>query len=254
MQNFRPGSFWVLQFEQVITTTRRIRREGPDPMLSSAPVLEYVGLRFALIVVGYLAGSIPVGVLVARASGGPDPRTIGSGRTGGTNALRALGRKWAAVVVTGDLAKGALPVLLTRLVTGGDSTAEVLVAAACVAGSVRSVFLRFSGGRGVGTGVGTMLVIQPLAVVLAAPVFFLVILATRYVSLGSLLGSAAMFPAMLLIWAVASGWVAPAYLVWAAVGPVLIWLAHADNIDRLLHGKERKFDLGLLGGRRQGGA
>ena len=207
-----------------------------------------------LIVLGYLAGSIPVGVLVARVSGGPDPRTVGSGRTGGTNALRALGRRWAALVVAGDLAKGALPVLLTRLVTNGDSIAEVLVAAACVAGSVRSVFLRFAGGRGVGTGVGTMLVIQPLAVILAAPVFFLVILATRYVSLGSLLGSAAMFPATLLIWAVASGWVPPAYLIWAAVGPVLIWLAHADNIDRLIHGTERKFDLNLLGGRRQGGA
>jgi glycerol-3-phosphate acyltransferase PlsY len=76
-------------------------------------------LRGFLVVLGYLAGSIPVGVLVARASGGPDPRTIGSGRTGGTNALRALGRKWAAVVVAGDLAKGALPVLLTRLLTGG---------------------------------------------------------------------------------------------------------------------------------------
>jgi glycerol-3-phosphate acyltransferase PlsY len=218
--------------------------------------MEALLLRALLVFVAYIAGSIPVGVLVARASGGPDPRTIGSGRTGGTNALRALGRKWAAVVVAGDLAKGALPVLLTRWLTGGDSIAEVLVAAAAVGGSVRSVFLSFAGGRGVGTGVGTMLVIQPLAVILAAPVFFLVILATRYVSLGSLLGSAAMFPAMLLIWAVASGWVAPAYLIWAAVGPVLIWLAHADNIDRLIHGKERKFDLDLLGGggRRQGGA
>jgi glycerol-3-phosphate acyltransferase PlsY len=212
-------------------------------------------LRGLLVVLAYLAGSIPVGVIVARASGGPDPRTVGSGRTGGTNALRALGRKWAALVVAGDLAKGAVPVLVARIVTGGDSLAEVLVAAAAVAGSVRSIFLNFSGGRGVGTGVGTMLVIQPLAVVLAAPVFFLAILATRYVSLGSLLGSAAMFPATLLIWAVASGWVQPAYLVWAAVGPVLIWLAHADNIDRLLHGTERKFDLGLItGGRRQGGA
>jgi glycerol-3-phosphate acyltransferase PlsY len=211
-------------------------------------------LRGLLVFLGYIAGSIPVGVLVAKASGGPDPRTIGSGRTGGTNALRAMGRKWAAVVVAGDLAKGAVPVLLTRLLTNGDSTAEVLVAAAAVGGSVRSIFMRFAGGRGVGTGVGTMLVIQPLAVILAAPVFILVIIATRYVSLGSLLGSAAMFPAMLLIWAVASGWVAPAYLVWAAVGPVLIWLAHADNIDRLIHGTERKFDLGLLGGRRQGGA
>ncbi len=217
--------------------------------------MEELLLRGLLVFLAYVAGSIPVGVLVARASGGPDPRTVGSGRTGGTNALRALGRKWAALVVAGDLAKGAVPVLVARWVTGGDSIIEVLVAAAAVAGSVRSVFLNFAGGRGVGTGVGTMLVIQPLAVILAAPVFFLVILATRYVSLGSLLGSAAMFPAMLLIWAVASGWVPPAYLIWAAVGPVLIWLAHADNIDRLLHGKERKFDLGLItdGTRRQGG-
>jgi acyl phosphate:glycerol-3-phosphate acyltransferase len=212
-------------------------------------------LRGLLVVLAYLAGSIPVGVIVARVSGGPDPRTIGSGRTGGTNALRALGRKWAALVVAGDLAKGAVPVLIARFATGSDSLAEVLVAAAAVAGSVRSVFLNFSGGRGVGTGVGTMLVIQPLAVVLAAPVFILAILATRYVSLGSLLGSAAMFPAMLLIWAVASGWVPPAYLLWAAVGPVLIWLAHADNIERLLHGTERKFDLGLITrGSRRGGA
>ncbi|HEX8025537.1 MAG TPA: glycerol-3-phosphate 1-O-acyltransferase PlsY [Candidatus Limnocylindrales bacterium] len=211
-------------------------------------------LRIALVVIGYLSGSIPFGVLVARASGGPDPRSIGSGRTGGTNALRALGRKWAAVVVTGDLAKGALPVLLARLLTGGDSGAEVAVAAAAVVGSGRSIFLGFHGGRGVGTGVGTMLVIEPVAVVLAAPVFFLVILVTRYVSLGSLLGSAAMFPAMLLLWAVAQGWVPPAYLIWAVIGPALIWIAHADNIDRLIHGTERKFDLGLLAGRRGGPA
>jgi glycerol-3-phosphate acyltransferase PlsY len=210
-------------------------------------------LRIVLVVLGYLAGSIPFGVIAARLSGGTDPRDVGSGRTGGTNALRALGRKWAAFVVTGDLAKGALPVLLARIATGGDSMAEVLVAAAAVIGSARSVFLGFHGGRGVGTGVGTMLVIQPVAVFLSAPVFFLAILITRYVSLGSLLGSAAMFPAMLLIWAVAQGWVPPAYLLWAAVGPVLIWIAHADNIERLLKGQERKFDLNLLGGRGQRG-
>ncbi|HEX5241385.1 MAG TPA: glycerol-3-phosphate 1-O-acyltransferase PlsY [Candidatus Limnocylindrales bacterium] len=212
-------------------------------------------LRVVLVGIAYLAGSIPFGVVVARLSGGPDPRSVGSGRTGGTNSLRALGRKWAALVVLGDLAKGALPVLLARLVTGGDATAEVLCAAATVLGAWRSVFLGLAaGGRGVGTGVGTMLVIQPVAVLLAAPVFFGVILLTRYVSLGSLIGSAAMFPAMLLIWAVAQGWVPPQYLAWAAVGPALIWLAHADNIHRLLQGKERKFDLALLGGRRSGSA
>jgi acyl phosphate:glycerol-3-phosphate acyltransferase len=205
-----------------------------------------------LVLAAYLAGSVPVGVVVARASGGPDPRTISSGRTGGTNALRALGRRWAALVVIGDLAKGALPVLAARLLTG-DATVEVLCGLAAVLGSSRSIFLRFGGGRGVGTGVGTMLVIEPIAVLIAAPVFVGVILVTRYVSLGSLLGSAAMFPAMGIIWLVASGAVPPVYLLYAILGPSLIWLAHADNIDRLIHGTERKFDLRLLMGRRAGG-
>jgi glycerol-3-phosphate acyltransferase PlsY len=205
-----------------------------------------------LMLVAYLAGSVPVGVLVARASRGVDPRTVGSGRTGGTNALRALGRKWATVVVVGDLAKGALPVLLARFVTDGDALVEALCAGSAVAGAIWSVFAGFRSGRGVGTGVGTMLVIQPLAVVLAAPVFIGVILLTRYVSLGSLLGSAAMLPVMLLFVLVAP--TTPlSYVLYAAVGAGLIWLAHSDNINRLLHGTERKFDLGLLGGKRSSG-
>src|SRR5688572_7612801 len=202
----------------------------------------------ALVTLSYLLGSIPVGAIVARRVGGPDLRSVGSGRTGGTNALRALGRKWAVVVVIGDLAKGAIPVLVARAVTG-DPLVEVLCGAAAVAGAIWSVFAGFRSGRGVGTGVGTMLVIQPIAVILATPVFVLVILLTRYVSLGSLLGSAAMFPAMLLVLLVVPETPLP-YVLYSAVGAALIWLAHADNIDRLLHGTERKFDLGLLAGKR----
>jgi glycerol-3-phosphate acyltransferase PlsY len=205
-----------------------------------------------LMLIAYLAGSIPVGLLVARLSGGVDPRTIGSGRTGGTNALRALGRGRAAVVVAGDLLKGMLPVLLARYVTGGDPLVEVLCGASAVAGAIWSVFAGFRSGRGVATGVGTMLVIQPIAVLLATPVFIGVILLTRYVSLGSLLGSAAMFPAMLLVLLVVPQTPLP-YVIYSAVGAALIWLAHADNIDRLLHGTERKFDLGLLAGKKSSG-
>src|SRR4029077_4457944 len=98
----------------------------------------------------------------------------------------------------GDRLRGALPVVLARFVTG-DPLGEVLCGSAAVAGAIWSVFAGFRSGRGVGTGVGTMLVIQPIAVVLATPVFIIVILLTRYVSLGSLIGSAAMFPAMLLV-------------------------------------------------------
>jgi glycerol-3-phosphate acyltransferase PlsY len=204
-----------------------------------------------LMLVAYLAGSIPVGSLVAQRVGGPDLRSVGSGRTGGTNALRALGRKWAAVVVLGDLLKGALPVLLARYVTG-DPLVEVLCGGAAVAGAIWSIFAGFRSGRGVGTGVGTMLVIQPFAVLIAAPVFILVILITRYVSLGSLLGSAAMFPAMLLFLLLVPETPLP-YVVYSAVGAGFIWLAHADNIERLIHGTERKFDLELLAGKRPSG-
>lgn len=209
-------------------------------------VIQAVGL----VVAAYLLGSVPVGSLVARAVGGPDLRSIGSGRTGGTNALRALGPRWAGVVVLGDLAKGAVPVLVARAITA-EPWIEVLCAVAAVVGAIWSVFAGFRSGRGVGTGVGTMLVIQPLAVLLAAPVFVLVILLTRYVSLGSLLGSAAMIPVMLLLLLVVPETPLP-YVLYGAVGAALIWLAHADNIDRLLHGTERKFDLGLLAGKRSG--
>src|SRR6188768_1315080 len=218
------------------------------PPVDQATLLQAV----VLVVIAYLLGSIPVGSLVARQVGGPDLRSVGSGRTAGTNALRALGRKWAAVVVAGDLAKGALPVLFARWVTG-DPLVEVLCGAAAVAGAIWSVFAGFRSGRGVGTGVGTMLVIQPIAVLLAAPVFIVVILLTRYVSLGSLLASAAMFPAMLLVLLVVPDTPLP-YVIYSAVGAALIWMAHADNIDRLLHGTERKFDLGLLAGKRSAGA
>ena len=205
-------------------------------------------LDLALIVAAYLCGSIPMGVLVARLTGGVDPRTIGSGRTGGTNALRALGRRRAVVVVTGDVLKGAVPVAVARLL-GAGAAAEALCAIAAVSGAIWSVFVGFRGGRGVGTGVGTILVIQPLALLIATPVFVVVILITRYVSLGSLLGSASIAVAMFAMWAIANGPISGAYPLYAVAGAGLVWLAHADNIERLIHGTERKFDLGMLGGR-----
>ena len=212
-------------------------------------------LLLDLVLIGgaYLCGSIPVGVVVARLTGGVDPRTVGSGRTGGTNALRALGRKRAAIVVVGDVLKGVLPVLVARW-AGAGATVEALCGAAAVAGAIWSIFVGFRSGRGVGTGVGTMLVIQPVAVVLALPVFVLAILLTRYVSLGSLLGSAAIAIVMWALWAAANGPISGAYPLYAVAGAALIWLAHADNIDRLLHGTERKFDLGMLIGRSGSGA
>ena len=202
-----------------------------------------------LMLVSYLAGSIPVGVIVARVS--RTGRTRGPWAPGGRAGPMRCGpwvasgpRSWSP----GDLLKGALPVVMARVLTD-NPTVEVLCGASAVAGAIWSVFAGFRSGRGVGTAVGTMLVIQPVAVLLAAPVFVGVILLTKYVSLGSLLGSAAMFPAMLLVLLVVPETPLP-YVLYAAVGAAFIWLAHADNIDRLIHGTERKFDLGMLAGKR----
>jgi acyl phosphate:glycerol-3-phosphate acyltransferase len=202
-------------------------------------------LAIVLAALSYVAGSIPFGVVVAKITGAPDPRQLGSGRTGGTNALRAMGRKRALVVVAGDVLKGSVPVLAARFLTG-NAGLEVVCAVFAILGSTRSMFVGFKGGRGVGTSVGTMAVIFPPALLVGFPVFIGVILATRYVSLGSLLATASGAALLAIWWLAANGTVPFAYPVYGTLGAALVWLAHADNISRLLHGTERRFDLDLL--------
>jgi glycerol-3-phosphate acyltransferase PlsY len=193
----------------------------------------------------YLSGSIPFGLLVARLTGGPDPRSIGSGRTGGTNALRALGRRRAAVVSAGDILKGALPVLAVRALGGGDGT-EVAAALFAVVGATRSIWVGFKGGRGIATGFGTALAIAPIALAAAAPIFIVVIWRTRIVSLGSLAAVAAFAPIEIFVRMQTPDGLSIWALAYSIVGPALVWLAHADNIARLRAGTERTFDAGAL--------
>ena len=193
----------------------------------------------------YLSGSIPFGLLVARLTGGPDPRSVGSGRTGGTNALRALGRRRAAVVSAGDILKGALPVLAVRALGGGDGT-EVAAALFAVVGATRSVWVGFKGGRGIATGFGTALAIAPIALAAAGPIFIVVIWRTRIVSLGSLAAVAAFAPIEIFVRMQTPDGLSIWALAYSIVGPALVWLAHADNIARLRAGTERTFDAGAL--------
>lgn len=193
-----------------------------------------------LVGLGYLSGSIPFGVLLARLSGRPDPRSVGSGRTGGTNAIRALG--WIGGLAVGflDIAKGAFPVLVARAVTAGPLV-EAVAGIASVVGANRSIFLRLHGGRGVATGIGAMLVLDWRVIAVAAPIFLGVVAVTRYVSLGSLVGTAAALLALVLF--VVAGGTNPAFLVYGLASGLIIWLAHADNIERLLNGTERRFSI-----------
>jgi glycerol-3-phosphate acyltransferase PlsY len=192
----------------------------------------------ALTVAAFFIGGIPWGVIVARLSGGPDPRTIGSGRTGGANVMRAVGPRLALVSGLLDMLKGTAAVLLARFLGAGVEV-EVLAGLAAIVGHSRSPFLGFSGGRGVSAAFGAALVLAPLASAVILVVFLGVLAITRYTSLASLV-SAAVGGITLTVQVVATG-LPPALLVFAIGGAVLIWLFHLDNIGRLLRGEERKF-------------
>lgn len=191
------------------------------------------------IVAAYVIGSIPWSVVIARLIGGPDPRTVGSGRTGGANVLRAFGPRVALVSGLLDASKGVVAVLIVRLL-GLGPVVESIAGLAVIVGHSRSIFLEFRGGRGVSVGFGALLVISPPVAAVVAVVFAAIVVVSRYSSLGSLLGSA-VGGVLLAGLAVARG-VAVEYLLYALGGAALIWLFHLDNIQRLMAGTERRID------------
>ena len=203
------------------------------------------GIAGALLVIGlgYLLGAIPVGLLIGRLTRGIDIREFGSHRTGATNALRTLGARTAGSVFILDLAKGALAVLLAyQLYVAGPAGSPPWVAAAAgfaaVIGHIWSVFIRFTGGRGVATSTGALLALAPLAVLILAPIVIAIMWRWRYVSLGSVMGSL-LAPIVVLVLAAVgvAPWAAVGYAV--AVGLLVTW-AHRDNIARLRAGTERR--------------
>jgi glycerol-3-phosphate acyltransferase PlsY len=212
----------------------------------------------AALVVGYLLGAIPTGALVARLYRQVDLTRVGSRRTGATNVLRTLGPGAAAVVFLGDFFKGTAAVLLASAFTGGDSWAMALAGMVAVFGHAYSPFIGFRGGRGVTTGLGGLLPISPGAAGLGLLVGAATIAATRYVSLGSILGTSAAALA-LIAWSLTPGH-SIAYVVFAVVVAGFIVIAHRDNIERLRRGTERRLgkreesESGGAGERGSGGA
>lgn len=197
-----------------------------------------VARAVAIVVVAYLIGGIPWGVIVARVAGGPDPRSIGSGRTGGANVMRAIGPRLALVSGLLDMLKGTAAVLLARFLGAGVEV-EVLAGLAAIVGHSRSPFLGLSGGRGVSAAFGAALVFSPLAALITLVAFLAVLAVSRYTSLASLIG-AAVGGVVFTVQILATG--QPLALLGFAIGaPVLVWLFHLDNIGRLLRGEERKF-------------
>lgn len=209
-------------------------------------------MRIAIIIIlAYLLGSIPFGYLIVRARSGADIRETGSGGTGATNVSRRAGKAAGVLTLILDALKGSAAILIARLVLDSrttistvDSESWVIGAAAIlvIVGHMFPVWLGFRGGKGVATGVGVFLVLAPIAVLGAGAVFLAVVLATRYVSLGSIIAASAI---PLLVW-LQHGLISSVDGLWptmvaAVVGAALIIFAHRQNIHRLLRGIESKF-------------
>lgn len=205
--------------------------------------LEAVVRFIATALAAYLLGSIPSGVLAGKLFGNRDPRAGGSGKTGATNVLRTLGPGPAAAVVLVDVGKGVAAVLLARYVFFGGQPelrdyAEALAGFAAIIGHNYSIYIRFGGGRGVLTGAGAMLIMSPFATLIGFICAAIPIALTRYVSLGSILGATGSIVASLAL--LLTHHDSFPHFAFILVGGTIIILSHRDNIERLLHGTERK--------------
>ena len=185
----------------------------------------------------YLIGSIPTGYIIVKLFTGQDIRTIGSGSTGATNVKRVMGKKWFFIVMLLDALKGALPVVLTAYFATALAEYGVLpvIAAVCaILGHSKSVFLEFTGGKSVATGVGTLMALNWQAGFIIAAVWGAVTWVSKYVSLGSIV-ALALSP--LIMWFLN----APvAYIVYAVLAAVYVIYLHRENIKRLKDGCENK--------------
>lgn len=194
--------------------------------------------RLGALLVGYLLGAIPVGIVVGKVTKGLDLREYGSGKMGATNALRTLGRGPAAAVLVGDLSKGTAAIAIARALSPDDPTAEVLAASGAAIGHSWSVFIGWGGGRSVLVGLASLIVLCPPVGAFSALVGGGVVVITRYMSLGSMLG-AAVAPAAMAHYVVHKSR-PPIYLVYTLGLAAFIVARHRDNIRRLRAGTERK--------------
>lgn len=202
--------------------------------------MDYAEILRQIALVGassYLIGSIPTGYIIVKLFTGQDIRTIGSGSTGATNVKRVMGKKWFFIVMLLDAMKGALPVVLTALFATALAHLGVLpvLAAVCaILGHSKSVFLNFTGGKSVASGVGTLMALNWQAGLIIAAVWGIVTWVSKYVSLGSIV-ALALSP--LIMWFLN----APiAYIVYALIAAIYVIYLHRENITRLKEGRENK--------------
>ena len=203
----------------------------------------------ASMIIAYLLGSIPFGLILAKKMADVDVREWGSGKVGATNVLRSAGRRVAILSGLLDILKGASAVLLAGLIIGktyvaigsfgfGPLLGQVLAGLAAVAGHNWSIFLGFRGGSGVATFFGGWIALFPMVAIFGGEILFIGAASTLFMSLGSIAGVVGTY-AIVVPLTIVSG-LPIEYLIYALVGTGMIIYTHRGNIKRLLAGKERK--------------
>ena len=202
-------------------------------------------VAIVVLVAAYFIGAIPTGVIAGRLWRGVDIRSYGSGGSGATNVARTLGPRAGAAVLASDIAKGAIVTAFARYVVSGDAWLVALAGTVVVLGHMFPVYIRFKGGKGVAAGIGALFIISPIA----GPIVLIgvaVAALTRFVSLGSILGSSLSLGGLAVLSAFELKVLGIQHDLWyllfaIPVGLLILW-RHQPNIDRLAKGDESRLE------------
>ncbi len=192
-----------------------------------------IGIFIALF--GYLLGSVPTGLILAKLFSKVDPRTAGSKNIGATNVFRTAGKSLGILTLVGDLLKGAIPIVIA--VQWGESNLWIAVSGlSSFLGHIFPIFLGFKGGKGVATALGVYLVISPVAVLIEFLVFVGIVWKWRFISLGSI-ACVTTIPVLIAFFRSDS----QAYFIISVIIAALVLYRHQPNISRLLQGTENRW-------------
>ena len=201
-----------------------------------------------ILVISYIIGSIPTAIIAGKWLKKIDIRKHGSGNAGATNVFRTLGWKAGITVLLIDMFKGFIPVYwIAGMFHQNPDTLiyfQLLAGICAILGHIWTIFAGFKGGKGVGTSAGVFLGLAPLALGIALLIFVIIVWLTRYVSLGSILAALTLLIILLLQKFVLNMFVPDILLYVCTVIVILIWVAHKENIKRLLKGDENKMKFG----------
>jgi acyl phosphate:glycerol-3-phosphate acyltransferase len=189
-----------------------------------------------LTLFSYLIGSISTGVVLSRLFGQGNLQKEGSKNIGATNVSRLMGKKWGILTLFGDMVKGMIPIWIGWYLLGSADPNETIICLAALAaflGHLFPLYLGFKGGKGVATALGIFALIGPKALLIAVPLFILVVFLWKYVSLGSMM-AAGSFPFLLLLFGYNNQ-----MIILSAIIASLVILKHRENIRRLIKGEEK---------------